>query len=175
MFNKLLLVVNGILSTVADNDPMHVSHQLADTLRAALIGLGALGLGSLWVMSADDAAGEAAPTRVLADACQALAVHQPRDDVAYRPGFDVRGNEVLAADAADGGSLTLDNVTIELKAPLGQQVPGRVTSLGGSEVVVGSVTVDVNGGLTRFEGRDIAATQRRLAEECQARRNSTVR
>ena len=40
-------------------------------------------------------------------ACQVLAAHSPRHDVAYNPGVDVSGNAVAPADLNSAGQLDL--------------------------------------------------------------------
>jgi hypothetical protein len=175
MFNALLLFVNGILSMAEDNGHMHISHQFVDALRAALLGLGVLGLGSLWVVAANDATGETRDLRA-ESACQALTVHRPASDVAYQAGLDSGGNAVLPADVDQGETLRLNNINIELKAPLSQLAPGRVAMLGASEVAIGTINVDLTSGVATLDGQDLAlGRQRRLAEECQAPRHPATR
>lgn len=158
-----------------DNGPMHISHQFVDALRAALISLGVLGLGSLWVMAADEAVGDTRDART-ESSCQALTVHRPALDVAYQAGVDVLGNAVLPADVDHGEALRLNNVNIELKTPLSQLAPGRASILGASEVAIGTINVDLTSGAARLDGQDLAAVQhRRLAEECQASRYPATR
>jgi hypothetical protein len=146
---------------VEDNGAMHMTHRLADTLRAALLGFGLLGVGSLALTAANDAVGEARDVRMEAASCPGLVVHRPRQDVAYKAGVDVRGNPVLGADVDDGG-FRLDNVTLDLKAPLIPRIPG----LGASEIVVGSADVDLLGGSVRLDGQELTAQQFHFTE-CQ--------
>lgn len=61
--------------------------------------------GDAAVMNAD-------PARSITTLCQQLTTYQPRDDVTYVPGKDVRGKAVIPADL-DGGS-----PNIEVQYPL---------------------------------------------------------
>ncbi|KJE36972.1 hypothetical protein UF64_01070 [Thalassospira sp. HJ] len=75
--------------------------------------------------SDDPAAGDAAATdeaaaptiTVTRSACKALVTHVPDDDVAYKPGVDVRGNEVAPADL-NGGSNILKSLPKEIEFPV---------------------------------------------------------
>lgn len=70
---------------------------------------------------ADNAAasGDAtAPTiTVTRSACKELVSHVPDDDVAYKPGVDVRGNAVAPADL-NGGSTILKSLPKEIEFPV---------------------------------------------------------
>lgn len=54
---------------------------------------------------------------VTRSACQALVRHVPDDDVAYKPGVDVRGNAVAPADL-NGGSNILKSLPKEIEFPV---------------------------------------------------------
>jgi hypothetical protein len=69
---------------------------------------------------AEDAAQttDAAPTiTVSRSACKALVRHMPDDDVAYKPGVDVRGKAVAPADL-NGGSPILKSLPKEIEFPV---------------------------------------------------------
>jgi hypothetical protein len=76
-------------------------------------------------------------------ACKELLRHVPNDDVAYKPGVDVRGNKVTPADL-NGGSNILNAlpkeiefpVTIDFFAYAGIAVPDGV----GGEQSIGKIT-----------------------------------
>ncbi|WP_252724113.1 MULTISPECIES: hypothetical protein [unclassified Thalassospira] len=71
--------------------------------------------------AADDAAATSeasAPTIIVTRAaCKELVTHVPDDDVAYKPGVDVRGNAVAPADL-NGGSNILNSLPKEIEFPV---------------------------------------------------------
>jgi len=70
------------------------------------------------VATTSDEAVEATPKIIVTrSACQALVRHAPDEDVAYKPGVDVRGNPVTPADL-NGGSNILKSLPKEIEFPV---------------------------------------------------------
>jgi hypothetical protein len=91
-----------------------------------------LALLMLPLVSADPA--RADELRITRADCDRLVVHEAAPDVAYRPGVDVHGKPVVAADL-DGGAprLRLDEITIPLTLDVLQRggAAGRRSALEG--------------------------------------------
>lgn len=85
---------------------------------------------------------EPGPARLELDAraCARLVAHQPRDDVAYRPGVDVRGRKVVGADLENYDAFRPKAVSIPITmdffARAGITPPAGL----GAEAVVGRIT-----------------------------------
>lgn len=123
----------------------------------------------------------AALLSVKPDDCAALVAHVPDDDVAYRPGVDVRGNKVAPADLNQIGRIdydtdhiiiTIGHPLIAIDGELGDQdrfvAGGGRIDVFGADLDVGAVTL--RGGEVYFNGRRLTDTQRRaIAEACAER------
>ena len=88
--------------------------------------------------------------------CAALVEHQPSADVAYRPGVDVRGRTVVAADVAGTPRIALPDeividVTVLVYEYLGQTPP---SGLGDTQASVGRLVFS-DGKLT-FNGEPLS-------------------
>lgn len=88
--------------------------------------------------------------------CAALVEHQPSADVAYRPGVDVRGRAVVAADLAGAPRIALPDeividVTVLVYEYLGQTPP---SGLGDTRTTVGRLVFS-DGKLT-FNGEPLS-------------------
>ena len=115
------------------------------------------------------------------DDCAALVAHVPDDDVAYRPGVDVRGNKVAPADLNQIGRIdydtdhiiiTIGHPLIAIDGELGDKdrfvAGGGRIDVFGADLDVGAVTL--RGGEVYFNGRRLTDTQRRaIAEACAER------
>ncbi len=90
-------------------------------------------------------------------ACRALVVaHQPADDVALKPGVDVRGRPVAPAELAAPTPVLAPNFTFDLNADLAPFLaPG--SRLFQPQLNVGRVTIAPDGNVA-FNGRPLAAT-----------------
>jgi hypothetical protein len=102
--------------------------------------------------------------------CQRVETHIARDDVAYKPGVDVRGNPVAPADL-DGTPLKLPkNIVIDLSLPLADLYapgtsPPRIVQ--GAEVEVGKIEYNILSGKFTFNGQTLAdPALHAIAEEC---------
>src|SRR3546814_5172521 len=93
------------------------------------------------------AAGEAYLTLSEND-CTRLARHYPADDVAYRPGQDVRGKAVAPADLDPGSGLILpDSVVIPIEVDLFDRSGILADSANfKADVFIRAVVVDVHSG-----------------------------
>ncbi len=90
--------------------------------------------------------------------CRWLTRHVPAEDVAYRPGVDVRGRAVAPADLDTFGSITApDQVYIGLDVPLGAFLEdGGPRRLREAEVNIGHVVVDLTTSQVYYNGRLLA-------------------
>ncbi len=69
---------------------------------------------------------EADTLSVSGTACQRLVAHQPKDDVTYKPGVDVRGNPVVPADLNSSGGITLpEEINIQIGIDLADRLARR--------------------------------------------------
>ncbi|WP_254869647.1 hypothetical protein [Thalassospira sp. HF15] len=123
--------------------------------------------------AADDAAASTeAPVSTITvsrSACKELLRHVPEDDVAYKPGVDVRGNEVAPADL-NGGSNILKSLPKEIEFPVsidffeysGIAVPNGVSG----EQSIGKITY--RNGQVYFNDQPLgdAANNAELIEAC---------
>lgn len=102
--------------------------------------------------------------------CARLARHYPADDVAYRPGRDVRGKPVVPADLNAGNGLILpDAVIIPIEVDLFERygIPANSVNFMG-DVFIGEVVVDVASGRGTFNGQPLQSTaEAELAARCQ--------
>jgi hypothetical protein len=120
------------------------------------------------ILAALATAQEGSVVTVDAAACRQLVPHVASDDVTYRPGVDVHGRPVVAADVAGGAVALPDEITVDLKMPLGQ-VLGTATPprVGQSDVNVGKVTVDTAGRKVLLNGQPLPdPAAHAIAEEC---------
>ena len=122
---------------------------------------------------ADDAAASTAATTptitVSRSACKELVRHVANDDVAYKPGVDVRGNDVVPADL-NGGSNILKSLPKEIEFPVsidffeysGIAVPNGVSG----EQSIGKITY--RNGQVYFDDQPLgdAANSAELIEAC---------
>lgn len=87
--------------------------------------------------------------------CEIVMDHTPSDDVAYKPGIDVRGNPVVPADLGEAAQYDIPDVvriplTIDLAEQLDQDLPDGFEMNGN----VGFVDILKDGGV-RWNGRDV--------------------
>ena len=95
--------------------------------------------------------------------CKRLVRHSPGADVEYKPGVDVRGRKVAAADAGGAPKLRLPNVfEFDLKfAPISSGL------LKDTEMAVGKVRFDVKSGRLTYDGQPLNdAQQADLGRQC---------
>jgi hypothetical protein len=106
--------------------------------------------------------------------CASLARHFPADDVAYRPGRDVRGKPVAPADlggspGGQGGLILPDAVVIPIEVDLFERygIPADGTRFKG-DLFIGEVVVDVASGRATFNGQALTNdAEAELAARCQ--------
>ncbi|MEO5373927.1 MAG: hypothetical protein H7840_06550 [Alphaproteobacteria bacterium] len=106
-----------------------------------------------------------ATARIDRAACARLVEHVPADDVAYRPGVDVRGNAVAPANVGGGRSIKVpEEISIDIGRDIASKyMPGVAGGYG--KTSVGTVTV--KNGKTYFNGEPIAdRDQAALAAAC---------
>lgn len=87
--------------------------------------------------------------------CREIVRHVPANDVAYRPGVDVRGRAVASADV--GGTVRVEppeEVVIDLEIPLrdliGEDSSGLVAE---AQARVGQIAVNRQSGEVRYNGQ----------------------
>ena len=109
---RLLAAVSAILLSVI---PVSSASAQADSPFPSSQDDGATGGANA---APSNAAEEAKPKiTVSRSACKALVSHVPDEDVAYKPGVDVRGNAVTPADL-NGGSNILGSLPKEIEFPV---------------------------------------------------------
>jgi hypothetical protein len=105
-------------------------------------------------------------------ACQAITAHTPADDVAYKPGVDVHGNDVASADLNSSGTLNFDadhEFWLPIEIPLED-----VLSIAASDTLdaireskIGAGTVTVKNGQAYFNGQPLGdANSNAIAAAC---------
>lgn len=83
--------------------------------------------------------------------CRELQRHQPRGDVEYKPGVDVRGRPVAPADLGGGGGLAVpDTVSFDITVRLADFL--RQAPRGISDSVARLGRIDVTGREVLFNG-----------------------
>ena len=102
-------------------------------------------------------AGGGITVQISAQDCRWLTRHVPADDVAHRPGVDVKGKAVAPADLGTYGSITApDQVYIGLDIPLRVVLEdGGPRRLREAEVNVGHVVVDLTTNQVYYNGRSL--------------------
>ncbi len=105
-------------------------------------------------------------------ACQALTAHTPSSDVAYKPGVDVDGNDVVSADLNSSGQVNFGDdheFWLPIEVPLSDVVnidaADNLDSVRDSNIGVGTVTV--KNGQAYFNGEALGdAGSHAIAAEC---------
>ena len=104
--------------------------------------------------------------------CRLLERHVPAANVAYQPGVDVRGKPVAPADASPYGQMaTPQQVAIDLSLSLRDLGAAPQRSLGGAEVRLGQITVDLATNQLAFNGQPLSDPERaQFVAACRASR-----
>lgn len=98
--------------------------------------------------------------------CRVVERHVPDDDVAYRPGVDVKGRAVAPADLNGGNQVATPRfVTIPLNIPINQFLPVTPPFLNDVEVDAGLILVDTETGFLSYDGQRIDQPQFVLCED----------
>lgn len=104
--------------------------------------------------------------------CRYLVRHTPSDDVAYKPGVDVRGKPVKSADL-DGGYQQLDlpeEYSFDITHKVFGALKHKSAKLGDSAVTLGRVTVSRNGSV-KFNGKLLSRKEKHaVAAACRERK-----
>lgn len=89
------------------------------------------------------------------DPCAAVVAHKPAPDVTYRPGVDVRGRRVVAADVNAPSIELPEELTFEISVPMPSR-NGRHFERDEyfGEALVGFLTLHADGSLS-FNGRSL--------------------
>ena len=106
---------------------------------------------------------------VTLEQCRQVVAHQPADDVAYRPGVDLRGRPVAPADLAGPGAIqTPEWIEIALDLPLGEFLRAATPPFTDrAEVQVGTVAYDIRTGRLNYNGQPLSdPAAHALAAEC---------
>lgn len=104
------------------------------------------------------------------EACRRLVRHVHDADVAYKPGVDVRGNSVAAADLPGTNILKLPdtiqfNLTVDVLSDYGVDDNSPLTPIG--ETTIGVVTFDLLSGALTFNGEPLGDPEQAvLAAAC---------
>ena len=104
--------------------------------------------------------------------CRRLVRHTPADDVAFRPGVDVRGNSVAPADLGGGNNLAIpDEIEIQIGIDLADRLGLRrdLRTGGNSDGPVVREVLPYEGkapiGLVTLEGNDVLWNGDRIAPQ----------
>lgn len=101
--------------------------------------------------------------------CKRVVAHQARDDVAYKPGVDVRGRKVKPADLDGRKPLKLPNeLTIDIGIDLGKRLGiGDDGNKFSGDTNLGKVKYDIKSGKMTFNGQPIGSSeQAAIAAKC---------
>lgn len=102
--------------------------------------------------------------------CRRLVRHVPDADIAYRPGVDVRGNAVAAADLPGTNVLKLPDkiqfdLTVDVLSDYGVDADSPLSPIG--EAKLGAVTFDTLSGALTFNGEPLGDPEQAvLAAAC---------
>ncbi len=118
------------------------------------------------LMAASASAADPWLVRIDRGDCLRLSAHRPAADVEYRPGVDVRGRPVAAADIGGGSQLATGPITIPIEIDLAHRhgvAAGRYTA----NAEVGTVTL--RGRQVLFNGQPMSDFDQSLvAQACHA-------
>lgn len=121
---------------------------------------------ALMTASGASLASDAPVVRIARGDCMQLTAHRPDDDVAYRPGIDVRGRPVAPADLGGGGRLAVGDIAIPIEIPLARRY-GVAAGRYAATAEVGTVTL--RGDEVLFNGRPMSdVDQALIAQACRA-------
>jgi hypothetical protein len=103
--------------------------------------------------------------------CRYLVRHTPRDDVAYKPGVDVRGKPVKSADLDGGYQLDLpEDYSFDITHKVFGALKHKAGKLGDSAITLGRVTVSRNGSV-KFNGKLLTRKEKHaVAAACRERK-----
>ncbi len=94
----------------------------------------------------------------MAEDCAWLVRHVPADDVAYKPGVDVKGRPVAPADLnAQPQILQGERVRLDLSLPVSLFRRGRARRIDSTDVVLGELELDLATGALWLDGRELIA------------------
>lgn len=102
--------------------------------------------------------------------CRRLVQHRPGADVAYKPGVDVNGNPVAAADLPGSARITSPNeITIGLTVDVLRRygVPADSLLSPGGDASIGTIEYDIASGKLTYNGQSLSdPEQDALAAAC---------
>ncbi len=113
---------------------------------------------SLSIFPASETRGDPLELRISRAACTRLVAHVPGDDVAYRPGVDVRGRPVAPADLEGAPALALPEsyrVRIEVDSNDRFGIPAKSGNYD-ADVAVGEALVEADGRVL-FNGQPLGS------------------
>jgi hypothetical protein len=132
-------------------------------MRASVLLLSGLGLA---VLGATTAPAQAQMVTVSRQACDAITVHTPAPDVAYKAGEDVYGRKVASADVGGGSPVILpDEVQVNVGVDLDEKYGLGAGGIFESHAVLGKVTVK-DGALYWNDKRIDSAEEHAILEAC---------
>ncbi|MBL4739529.1 MAG: hypothetical protein JKY12_00955 [Sneathiella sp.] len=92
---------------------------------------------------------------VTKDDCKRVEKHIANDDVAYKPGVDVRGNPVTPADLTENKLTLPENIIIDLSLPIKDLFKDKNPRLENAEVQVGVLDYNLASGKLKFNGQEL--------------------
>ena len=136
-------------------------------MRIAIFIIAALAL----VLPASGASGAGTLTMSKKD-CRKLVRQQPRADVAYRPGVDVRGRRVAPADLGGGTTIAIPKeIEIPITVELNQTIGAAASSLYEPEANMGKVVY--RNGRAWYNGQPLeTGANTEIVEACKRRLKS---
>lgn len=119
--------------------------------------------------SVAEEAGQVAPTvtqvSVSIEDCKRVVRHQARDDVAYKPGVDVRGKAVVPADRQVLGAIQPpDEIVIDFGLDLAGRYGFPGAALFDATAGIGTVHYDIDTGGLTFNGKALLKDDSRAVE-----------
>jgi len=127
-----------------------------------------------------DATSSAPPTtgsssttvKISADDCARLVAHKPRADVAYKPGVDVDGKYVAAADTNSTYAAINAPTKVEFDIafnPLHAALAGRLSE---TSLSIGRVSYDIDSGAMTYNGKPLSDPDKvTLGKRCRDKLN----
>lgn len=103
--------------------------------------------------------------------CKRLVRHKARDDVAYKPGVDVRGKEVVPAEIKPLGAITVpDEIVIDFGLDLAGRYGFGGAALFDATAGIATVHYDLASGALTFNGKPLLKDDSRAIERaCEMR------
>jgi len=92
---------------------------------------------------------------VTKDDCNRVEKHVAGNDVAFKPGVDVRGKAVAPADIDEPKILLPENIIIDLSLPIKDLFKDKNPRLENAEVQIGVLDYNIASGKLKFNGQEL--------------------